>query len=288
MRSIQELYTVLDPSGNTVRPGYKLVSGADMNNPEYIAYQDSGSEIRSFLTDIGTQVPQINTWFFNPRVQGIYVYLTEAEQKKFAEMNLSYIVHQVTTHSYPAVYTRDFLDINTTNLVTRFLIVPRRTDSISFRNDYMNWTNWMKSSKAPYSPTPNIPVLSNFFYSSGRVIPASQRDIIRGLRVICNGNELQEEKTTDYYNLIVPWKYMDGAGEGSANSGLAVYPFSLGSPTIQPSGSINASRINSLQLDVNIWPLPADTTYVYDITVYAETMNWFSVASGYGGVKYAL
>jgi len=30
------------------------------------------------------------------------------------------------------------------------------------------------------------------------------------------------------------------------------------------------------------------TNYTYDITIYAENMNWFEVVSGMGGLKYAL
>jgi hypothetical protein len=289
LRPIQELYTILDPSGATVRPGIRSVGGVGGQNPEYVAVTAQDTEIRQFMTDIDVTPPILNSWFFNPRIQGTYVYLTEQEQRKFAEGNLSYLVHQVNTFSYPAVYTRDYLDINAHNLLSRLLVLPRRTDSVQYRNDYANWTNWVRAGAVPYSPTPNIPVLSNFFYSSGRLIPNAQRNIIRGVRVICDGNELQEEKPADYFDLVVPWKYMDGGGEGaSAHSGLVVYPFSLRSPGLQPSGSINSSRIRSLQVDVDVWPLAPDTNYIYDITVYAEAMNWFTITNGYGGLRYAL
>ncbi len=292
MRTIQELYTILDPAGNTVRPGYKVDTAStpapDGHIVEYTTDTDPLVEIRHFLTDIGVTAPALNTWFYNPRIMGTYVYLTEAEQKNFAEKTLTYLVHQVTPYSFPSVFTRDFLDIYTSNLLTRFLIVPRRSDSVAYRNDYMNWTNWINPAKAPYVPTPNIQVYSNFFYSSGRAIANAQRGILRGLRVICDGNELQEEKGGDYFDTVIPWKYMSGGVQSAAQSGLAVYPFSLGSPGTQPSGSINASRIRSIQIDANIYPLRTDTTFVYDLTVYAEAMNWFTVSSGYGGLKYAL
>ncbi len=116
-------------------------------------------------------------------------------------------------------------------------------------------------------------------------MPNAQREIVRGLRVVCDGNELQEEKQADYFAQIVPWKYMGGA---TTNTGLVVYPFSLSSPGVQPVGSLNASRIRSVQLDMNVWPLAPTANYVYDITVYAETMNWLLIKSGYGGLRYAL
>ena len=296
LRSIQELYTILDTHGNPVRPGYRSVPAAvpggarDSMQLEY-EFDPSAAEvqIRNFLTDFDQSQPPLNSLYIEPRIQGTYVYLTEKEQFKFCNETLTYMVHQVMTFNFPAVYTREFLDINAHNLLTRFIVVPRRTDSIEYRNDYMNWTNWLRPNKAPYQPTANIPVYSNFFYSSGRNIPNSQRDIIRGIRVICDGNELQEEKPADYFSRIVPWKYMTGAGNpATSRSGLAVYPFGIRYNGLQPAGSINSSRIRSMQVDLNVWPLATNTNYVYDITIYAETMNWFVVASGKGGLKYAL
>jgi hypothetical protein len=69
---------------------------------------------------------------------------------------------------------------------------------------------------------------------------------------------------------------------------LLVYPFGLRSPSTQPDGSLNSSRIKLLQLDLNVYPLPANSFYQYDIVVYVESLNWVSVSSGMGGLKYAL
>jgi hypothetical protein len=39
---------------------------------------------------------------------------------------------------------------------------------------------------------------------------------------------------------------------------------------------------------VDVFPLPPNTTYSYDLNIYVENINWFEVASGMGGLKYAL
>jgi len=67
-----------------------------------------------------------------------------------------------------------------------------------------------------------------------------------------------------------------------------VYNFALHSPTTQPSGSLNASRIKNFQVEVDVYPLPPNTTYVYNITIYVDSINYFVVEGGMGGVKYAL
>jgi hypothetical protein len=119
---------------------------------------------------------------------------------------------------------------------------------------------------------------------SGRLILNSQKDIIRALRIICDGNEIQEEKPTDFFTKINPFRYTSGFTQAE----LPFYTWALTSSKIQPSGSLNASRIRSLQVEVDFWPLPANTTYTYSLAMYAESINFFVVASGNAGLKYAL
>ena len=121
-------------------------------------------------------------------------------------------------------------------------------------------------------------------YASGLLIPNTQEGIIRGLRVLCEGNEIQEEKSGDFLSRLVPYRYAKGLGE----KGLLLYSFQLGQSPTQPSGSINASRIRNFQVEVDVWPLPTATTYTYDLMIYVENLNWLVIASGTGALRYAL
>jgi hypothetical protein len=285
LRPIQELYTFLDPNGARCQYGYQQTApetNLEMNMPAYGSFQDPQGDIRNFLTDIGFTVPSINTWPFNPRIQSTYVYLTESERRTFASTPLNYLMYQQTRYNFPAFTSREYLELETHNPITRLLIVTRRSDFI-YRNDFSNWTNWWNG-RAPHVPTPGLPPWANFFYATGLLVPQGQQEIIRDLRVLGDGNELQEEKSGRYFERIVPYRYTDGRSV----PGLYNYPFALTSPSPQPDGSINSSRIRLFQVDVDPYPLPLNTNYVYDITIYVESINWFEVASGMGGVKYAL
>ena len=116
------------------------------------------------------------------------------------------------------------------------------------------------------------------------MIPNSQQQIIQSLRVLCDGNEIQEEKPIEYFTNVNPYKYTTGNPKGE----IPIYTFSLTSPTNQPSGSINSSRIRIFQTEVNPFPLPVNTTYVYDLTIYVENINFVEITGGMGGLKYAL
>jgi hypothetical protein len=224
-----------------------------------------------------------NQLFINPRIQSTYVYLPSEEQKVFATSPLSYLITQVTAYPFPGLFNRQTLDLETHNPITRLLFVPRRSDWLS-RNDFANFTNWWNFPYPPFSPTPGLSQMNTSAFSSGLLVPTGQMDILRSLRILCNGNEIQEQKSIDYFTKITPWK----SNSGNPKTLLPIYSFALHSPGTQPSGSINSSRITNFQVEVDVYPLPTGTTYTYDLSIYVENLNWFEVASGTGGLKYAL
>ena len=286
LRPIEELYRIKDVSGNLVRPGFYQVNNIDsLNNPSYVQSADIlCNTIGNFLTDWNVPQPLIPTWPLQPRLQMTYVYLTDEERKKFASTPLEYIVRQVTTYPFIGLSQRQFVELYTHNPINRLLIVPRRSDTIQYRNDYANFTNWINK-YAPILP-PVSPVPPFAFYTTGRVIPQSgQQDILQTLRILGDGNEIQEAKPVSYFQRNVPWKYMLGNPQ---SSGLLVYPFGLHTPNDQPDGSINASRIRLYQVDLDIFPLESTTNYLYDVVIYVENLNWVTISAGMGGLKYAL
>ena len=134
---------------------------------------------------------------------------------------------------------------------------------------------------APFIPTKSaIPTGG----SSGLIGIGIQRDIIRQMRILCDGNEIQEIKPLQYFNELSSWKYAAGVFP----PGMAIYSFALDtSKWIKPSGTLNTSRVRKFQLDIDIWPLLNDTKYLYNYTVYVESLNFFVVEGGMGGMKYA-
>jgi hypothetical protein len=145
-------------------------------------------------------------------------------------------------------------------------------------------TNWWNFPYPPYHPTPGNTPMNVSAFSSGIFVPQGQMNILRAIRVLCDGNEIQEEKTIDYFTKIVPWRF----SSGQTKTLVPIYSFALHSPTPQPSGSLNSSLIRNFQVEVDVYPLPSGTTYTYNLTIYVESLNFFEVTSGMGGVKYAL
>jgi hypothetical protein len=290
---INQLYQLLDPSGQTVAPGYRYVPPPPLEavNPSYVQSNSPYDSIGNFLTDWGVANPLIPTWPLRPRIQATYIYLTDEERTLFASTPLQYVVRQTTLYSFPGLVNRQFVELRTHNPINRMFIIPSRSDSLQYRNEVANWSNWPRFLTRPPWVPPLTPIYGgpagDIWTSSatGRLIPvAGQQPILRTLRLLGDGNELQEEKPIQYYTDVVSWKYLDG----SPDPNLVIYPFGLSSPGTQPDGSLNSSRIRLLQLDLNPYPLLADTNYTYNFEVYVENLNWVTFTSGMGGLKYAL
>lgn len=283
LNPVNQLYTILDASGYRVNPEWAMrapLAQIQRNLPEYASAPDLSGQIRNFFTDIGFTTPPFNSWFLNARLESTFIYLPQEEQQTFASRPLSYCIQQVTPYPFPGIFNRRVLDLYTHNPVTRLILVQHRSDAPN-RNDFANFTNWATYPTPPFvqtpGPTPPVP-------NSGILIPNAQQDILRALRVLCNGNEIQEQKSVNFFTRVSPFRYSTGVGQ----DGLPIYSFQLHSPGTQPSGSINASRIRDFQVEVDVYDLPVNTTYTYDIIIYVENLNWFEVVSGMGGLKYPL
>jgi len=176
-----------------------------------------------------------------------------------------------------------------------------RTDAIDMRNDYLNLSNWKTRSQPPFWPVPAAdPSYRAGQINTGQVIPAGygNRDILQSARIICAGNELFEEKPAKYYEVQVPYVTTTGGGISGLNptvnpddvmGPLYQIPFALnGSDHDQPSGSLNTSRLREIQLEVTPWPLAIGSPYVFDFTVYVESMNLVRITNGMGGLAYAV
>lgn len=285
LNPINQLYTILDANGFRVNPEFRTPSPLPQpvqNMPIYVSASEISGNIRNFLTDIGATVPGLDTWpTLYPRLQATFIYLPREEQVIFATRPLSYLITQVTPFPNDALTSRSVVTLQAHNPLTRMFFVQRRSDW-PYRNDFSNFTNWYNFPNYPYTQNPSPP--AGAVYSSGLLVAAMQKDMIRSIHVLCDGNEIQETKNTDFFTDYSIYRFADGVGQ----DGLALYSFQLNHSSTQPSGSLNASRIRNFQIDLDVWPLPVNTTYTYNADIYVENINFLEVVSGMGGLKYAL
>lgn len=287
-RPLQELYTVLDPSGVRVRPGRTLASFYSVNEPDYVAAGNTeaeAQEIRNFYVDWNATRPALNNLDVNARLEATYISLTDEERKVFATTPLNYLVSQIRRYTLDNITGRELFNLELSNLVSRLIILPRRSDSYDERNQHSNYTNWWNYPAYPFTPTPGASTIVNTVFSSGVLVPATQDHIIRSLRLLFNGTEYQEGKSGTYYTTQTQYKSVVGGSAPLARY-MYVFPFQLDPPSDQPSGAVNASAIRLFELEVDTYPLPQEPIYLYNITIYAESYNFVTIANGLGGLKY--
>jgi len=284
LNPVQRLYTILDSGGYRVSPNWKTLSNIN-NNPVYeAATTTANTTIQYFLAPTGTTGPL--TWpNFNPRIQCTFVYLSDDERTTFATRPLTYVLPQLrltplsSSYEFPVNTVTEQLEMSST--ITRFIFITRRTDW-DRRNEFTNFTNWSTYPYAPWDPGALTGVRN--YNASGLVVANSQRGIIQAMRILCNGNEIQEQKPYDFLTKIYPFRYTTG----SANAEIPIYTWALTSSKIQPSGSINSSRVTKFQVEIAFNPLFPGANYGYNVDLYVETLNFLVIASGSGAPKYVL
>lgn len=292
----------------------------DSLNNHYGSYDDSRVSMRHFLTDISGAVPSTDGWPLNATLEATYTFVRQQEQIEFATKALNYNVRQIQLFSFSGVTTRRVYRLDVHNIATRFVYFARRSDSLPSRNQYANLTNWIDptSTKRPFvvpstfgmidpatgqfMRVPSVPRMVYVGTSlvpigySGLNIPGTQRNILRNAFITANGTPLFNSQDAAYFNEYVPFRYLKGNAVPFNDYALAtqsemwplhVHSFALeGSNPEQPTGTLNTSRINKLEVDVDVEPIPVGARYTYDLYIYVETLNFLEIKNGLGGLKF--
>lgn len=107
--------------------------------------------------------------------------------------------------------------------------------------------------------------------------------IMKSAKLMFNGMDRIDEKDWAYFNYLQPYQHH----KSNPKDGIYLYSFSLfPDDTGQPSGSCNMSRINRVQMMLNIMK-PLSTLYSYDLTIYVVNYNFLTITSGLAGVVFS-
>lgn len=325
MRPLRDLYTVLDPSGVRLRSNTRMLPyeptdqyTATWNpvlygplpytlNNLYETYSDLSGSMRYFLTDISGGVPAYDGWPLNATLEAVYTTVTDVERRTFALQPLKFPVRQMQLFTFSGVASRAAYRLDVHNLATRIVYFGRRSDTLTYRNQPINLTNWMYSTadKRPVA-YPVAGAIPTEVYVNGVLTPIGraglnvaglQRRIIRNAFITANGQPLFDSQDSAFFSEYAPYKYLKGYAAPFGDMGLAsqsemwpmfTYSFALqASDPSQPSGTLNTSRVNRLEVDVDVEPIPTLARYTYDIYFYVETLNFLDIRSGMGGLTFA-
>lgn len=256
--------------------------------------------------DTPGRIPLQDGWPLNATLEATYTFVREEEQQAFVKKTVKYNVRQVQNFIFSGINTRNSYRLDVHNIATRLVYFGRRSDALPYRNQATNLTNWIntQSSSRPFAtPTSRYPQyvrvkgVSTPIGRSGINLAGLQRRILRNVFFTANGTQLFDSEDPSYFTEYVPYKFLKGDSAPFNDYSLAsqsemwplhTYSFALNASSVeQPDGTLNTSRIDRLEIDVDVEPIPFLARYTYDLYVFVETLNFLEISSGLGGLKFA-
>ena len=195
------------------------------------------------------------------RLWGDYIYLDVEERRRFVSSKHEYLIEQVqqqTRYSIPAMATKISVPLTFNHPVKEFIWVVQQ-DRMIAANELFNYGSRMLLEFG----IPNL-------------------DLISSALIQLDGYDRFQVQPAQYFRLMQPWQRHTAI----PNDFIYLYSFSLNPEAAQPQGTLNASRIDSivLQLTMNsqVASVPAG------VTVYATNYNVLRIVAGLGGVLFTV
>lgn len=217
------------------------------------------------------------------RLYGDYVYLDTEERRRFVANNHEYLIEQI--QYTPKVSINK--DVQSAAVRLEFNH-PLRELIWVVQRDYMETTHeW-------------------FNYSSTSVNEfGATRDMLQDAVLQVDGYDRFEVRDAGYFRMVQPYQYHTNA---PIKKFIYLYSFALRPEEMQPCGSLNASRIDNMVLQVNLRPDSTAPQLAIDpeigqlapnplwvpprgnahIRVYAKNHNVLRVVNGFGGLLFKI
>ena len=199
----------------------------------------------------------------NMQLWGDYVYLDADERRRFVSNAHEYLIEQVQ-YTPPLALQES---ANQFGLRVEFNHPLREFIFVLQRNVMSSYHEWFNYSSLPISET------------GGRT------DLLASGILQLDGQDRFQERDAGYFRLVQPWQRHTVVPNDDF---LYVYSFAIKPEDLQPTGSMNASRIDSIvwQITTNQGTVPARGNCTSRI--YATNHNVLRVVDGFGGVLFTV
>ena len=186
-----------------------------------------------------------------------YIFLDEDERRYFAQNKHYYLIEQIqlSTNSIDITRTENIIDLPFNHPVKELIWIVQ-TDEVKHNNQWINYSGNLISL---LDEEPKPPILDA---------------VIR-----FDGVERFETRTEEYFRIVLPWKYHTSVTKNY----IYIYSFATDPENLQPTGTANFSRLDSVTLHFRTIPGLRKS----DISVYAINYNILRIISGIAGVLFA-
>ena len=258
-------------------------SPSSFSNPNDLSFYNKcialgineGNIFSYFLTPSNGTIPIADAWIKNTYMDCNYIYLDNDEQKLFATNSQEYLITQIQYRYFDGLLSGpNTLEIKINHPVKEMIWTFSRADYYLY-NDYTNFTSLpnigrfqsyqnairnggLFSSNSFLSfivQNENFATLMNNIRTIGlstlNNITDDTINILQVGKFIFNGRDRFNEKDFIFFENLQKFKYHSGTNE---LPGINAYSFSLQPENLQPSGSVNMSRINRFQFQFSLKP----------------------------------
>ena len=239
------------------------------------------------MVDCRTPIVNMMLW-------GEYVYLDVEERRKFVSTTHEYLIEQVQytpPYSLTGQQTTATISVEFNHPMKEFIFVVQR-DEMANRNEWFNYSNLAINEPIPFNGVTSATSTYKVFDYMTTVAPSGRMDLISGARLQLDGYDRFAERGPEYFRLEQPYEHHTTT---PVNSFIYNYCFALRPEDSQPTGTMNASRIDSIvwQIQMNsILSNPLLPVYKQrgncHIVVYGHNYNVFRVINGFGGLLFTI
>jgi hypothetical protein len=231
-----------------IRIYIKLKNGNDM------VYSTAYESNCNFKTASPPIITDMTLW-------GDFIYLDVEERRRFTSSKHEYLIEQSQIQrrvSIPATSLYANISLNFNHPLKEIVWVAQQDRMQTLKE----WFNYGSRTYTEY--------------------PVVNTDIISTALLQLDGYDRFEKRSAAYFRLVQPWQYHTAI----PNDFIYTYSFSLAPEASQPQGTCNASRIDTivLQLEMN----QAIPQYDSGVTVYATNYNILRIVAGLGGVLFTV
>lgn len=198
---------------------------------------------------------------------GDYIYLDVEERRRFVSTTHEYLIEQVQyTPPIPVApgATSATVRMEFNHPIRELFWYIQRDDMIRY-HEYFNYS------------------------SLGLYDLGTRQDILQDAVLQLDGFDRFQLRDAGYFRLVQPWQYHTVIPEDFF---VYSYSFALNPESVQPNGSMNASRMDSIVLQLNLVPGVLSNTQTppgnLHARVYAINHNVFRIADGFGGVLFTI
>jgi len=204
-------------------------------------------------------------WNADIHLNCTYCFLSNDESQLFAKNEQKYLFKQVVEKVFFNVTGPNKVELDSVGMIVDWMFYFQRSDA-NLRNEWSNYTNWpynyLPHDLIPAPTTINNPILNGTTYIgpgvnldgqltgymiTGIYTEANQKDILIALGILFDGQYRENLQASGIFNYVEKYTRTGGNAKG----GLYCYNFCLDtSPySLQPSGAINMSRFNNIELE---------------------------------------